>query len=924
MKHSLKNNRNRIGFLYTFAACFVLMISLLNVRVASAWQKDLSEGWNLISLPEQQIITDIETVFGGIKDKILSVWTYKDGRWQLYSPEDHFSDLGAVDAGSAIWLNMSEPCTLYGTGMSPPSTIELSEGWNFVGYNSDTAKPIEEALESIEGKYESVWGYTDGEWKVYTPSEPGLSDLQEFEPTYGYWIKTTESCHLTLDVSIPPTTKNVPQNEGFTITAFTETKITFEGSGSFLDELVIGDILVSIPIPLAPNGFIRKIESIQRDVDIVIVTTSTCSIGDAIQYGSIGGTQALTYDNVDTQSLPQGITVARSETNWQALEIQINYDDHESGLKYHGAITLESDFVFHIDIEGGSPKNIVTTFTGKATGNIKVEAPIAEVEVGYERSFQELAVPFRPVIVWCGYVPVVFFPKLYPVVGVDGTVSLNVEVEMSLSVLTTLGVEYNRDDTNQVRLISDFQPTFTPNVGLNVGADVKVYIGPRLAVYIYGLVGPYMGLNPYVKYSISHDLLNLDTQETNDANLELTRSIWGGLEMVYGFNANPALFGDDYHLEEQKLPWSAEIKLWDSEGSTANIYGKVVDANNSPLSNVSVVAIKPLVPFGYDEYSTFTNAQGEYIIEDVPKGFYSELLFEKSDYEQFSKYNLIVGEDYNVDLVVLNRVGDYGTFGGVITDALSGVAVPYVNLEFRKGWWASTYLNAPVKILTTSADGSYLWENAEAGYYTVTAKKSGYAENTLIATCYANESRGDQNGSIAPLISNSQLRIVLSWGASPSDLDSHLTGPIEGSDDRFHVYYAARGSETSTPFAVLDRDDVTSYGPETITIYEQKDGLYRYSVHNYSNRGSSSSSALYNSGAQVSVFIGSNHYKTFNVSNALNSAGTLWTIFEYDSTTGSFTDINTMSYESSPSNVSTISHTDSQLMQNLPKKDIGE
>lgn len=77
-------------------------------------------------------------------------------------------------------------------------------------------------------------------------------------------------------------------------------------------------------------------------------------------------------------------------------------------------------------------------------------------------------------------------------------------------------------------------------------------------------------------------------------------------------------------------------------------------------------------------------------------------------------------------------------------------------------------------------------------------------------------------------------KIKLTWGSNPSDLDSHLTGPVDGSATRFHVYYSNSGSQTAAPYAELDVDDVSSFGPEIITINRFTPGVYRYSVHHYS------------------------------------------------------------------------------------------
>jgi uncharacterized protein YfaP (DUF2135 family) len=71
--------------------------------------------------------------------------------------------------------------------------------------------------------------------------------------------------------------------------------------------------------------------------------------------------------------------------------------------------------------------------------------------------------------------------------------------------------------------------------------------------------------------------------------------------------------------------------------------------------------------------------------------------------------------------------------------------------------------------------------------------------------------------------------VRLTWGASPLDLDSHLKMP-----GGTHVYYVDQGLLTAEPFASLDVDDVTSFGPEITTIRRPKVGIYRFYVHNFS------------------------------------------------------------------------------------------
>jgi hypothetical protein len=74
------------------------------------------------------------------------------------------------------------------------------------------------------------------------------------------------------------------------------------------------------------------------------------------------------------------------------------------------------------------------------------------------------------------------------------------------------------------------------------------------------------------------------------------------------------------------------------------------------------------------------------------------------------------------------------------------------------------------------------------------------------------------------------------------------------------MYYPLSQSNGGSPwlqYVTLDLDDIYSFGPETTTVYQQLTGIYRFSVHDFSNRGSFSSIALSNSNATVVVYRGS-------------------------------------------------------------------
>lgn len=80
------------------------------------------------------------------------------------------------------------------------------------------------------------------------------------------------------------------------------------------------------------------------------------------------------------------------------------------------------------------------------------------------------------------------------------------------------------------------------------------------------------------------------------------------------------------------------------------------------------------------------------------------------------------------------------------------------------------------------------------------------------------------------MLAEGAIGIKLSWGLHPLDVDSHLLTP-QGT----HISYLAKGSLTVAPYANLDIDDVTSFGPEIVTVRRPARGTYRYFLTNFSS-----------------------------------------------------------------------------------------
>lgn len=125
-------------------------------------------------------------------------------------------------------------------------------------------------------------------------------------------------------------------------------------------------------------------------------------------------------------------------------------------------------------------------------------------------------------------------------------------------------------------------------------------------------------------------------------------------------------------------------------------------------------------------------------------------------------------------------------------------------------------------------------------------KKEGYSN--LVVKCLC----AGMTYAISPVMTSLDgMRVVLSWGEKPFDLDSHLIFPGG------HIYFDSKEGTDAN----LDVDDTDSYGPETVTISKKHFGeSYIYAVQDYSNKGLPNSNYLSASKAKVFVYVGSSWY----------------------------------------------------------------
>jgi len=427
--------------------------------------------------------------------------------------------------------------------------------------------------------------------------------------------------------------------------------------------------------------------------------------------------------------------------------------------------------------------------------------------------------------------------------------------------------------------------------------------------------------------------VTLDGSLSNDSNGTIVQYTWSEGETIYCQDETPqctisdlsngshniilSVENEQGEIRTDDITVNVQVNIETLTQGNSSITGRVKDSvNGNFLENVIV----RLYYNGMFVREVKTDVSGIYLFENLLAQSGYSIKTSIAGYLTANYLDIVIDNTNTVQyLQTVQQVDEQyvgtGSISGRITGSIDGIGRSGLTINFRRG--INTHTGDIIKTITTGTDGYYSLSDLEAGSYTGEITGNGYQTSYLIVTVIGGETNENQIGTINPILESGEIRIVLTWGSSPYDLDSHLTGPIEDSNRRFHIYFGSKGYMTSSPYSNLDVDDTSSYGPETVTIREQKDGIYRYSVQNYSNKSSNSSTALANSEAIVKVYKGEGLVAQFPVPN---QEGTLWTVFEIEG--NDIRAINNMSYHSGVHDIQKQSYikTDANLMRNLPSK----
>ena len=228
-----------------------------------------------------------------------------------------------------------------------------------------------------------------------------------------------------------------------------------------------------------------------------------------------------------------------------------------------------------------------------------------------------------------------------------------------------------------------------------------------------------------------------------------------------------------------------------------------------------------------------SGSDGSYSVE-LERGSYT-IVVEKSGYETGS-FETEVTQDLSLDLPLTE---EGVTLSGRVVDAATANGVSGAVLTFYPTGSTGSAVQCE-----SDADGSWAIRVGK-GTYSVSVEKEGYITGSFDVSAKEDSS---MNFTITEELGEDVIRIVLTWGTTPRDLDSYLRGTTGDGNDAF-VKFSRRSTymRSGEVAAELDVDCRNGYGPETITIYDME-GSYEFYVVDYTV---SESMAEYGATAQI-------------------------------------------------------------------------
>jgi formylglycine-generating enzyme required for sulfatase activity len=547
-----------------------------------------------------------------------------------------------------------------------------------------------------------------------------IMDIFIFGAPRSYYISDLDSIvfnnintKIANDVVVIDSTKNEE------IRTVDSTSIVLDSNSTFGKNLKAGDIISGEPSDNAPDGFLKKIKTITKNGDSIIVETEDAKITDVIENGVI----SFEFEFNPSDTIPERINknnekLQAEEGFTRAFEDVVVYDNDDNynttndQIRVDGSITFTPKIGFNLVIEDWEVKQFLIQMSQKNKFELTAKAFIG-IEKEIKKSLNQLLgikpyqLPPKKIMVGpCPYcIPVIITSNIDVQIGFNLKIGAEISSSITSENSSTSGIEFNSGEWKKISENSS-SFNFTPPE-LSLGGSIKAFLGPQLNVNFYNQQDAFNAwVNVFGFSELEVDLLDKPLWQLSagvEANAGVKSEWWKELDYELPFVIEyRKLLAQSTDLITSVSPSEAKV------GDIITITGKGF-GNVRGLNNISFKFGNSLLPIDAIQATEYTSWSDTEIKVKVPNGLNPgdvKLLVNVGGFfSNMTDYKIITNLTY-IAMISPNKaaIGETMTIIGLNFGETQGTSIVSFNginaNEFIS--WSSTIIKVKVPTGTTS------------------------------------------------------------------------------------------------------------------------------------------------------------------------------------------------------------------------------
>ncbi len=320
--------------------------------------------------------------------------------------------------------------------------------------------------------------------------------------------------------------------------------ISFVGSSAYARGLQPGDIVSAPPNQVTPEGFLRKVISVQDYGSEVHISTEEAELDEAIEVADTDQAMNLNQEDIVSVTYANGQQLTGQQLRQLRPQVTTNIGDIDvplpnvdlcqgvSGNKIVGSGAIKANLKAFLKVKFGffSVKEIKTGIEGTQNVNLRIGGTCQFSFIDKDQTIAQMK--FRTRVVWVGPIPVVITPYYNVKLKAKGTITLSAGYNVSQSFTGRIGAHWKKGVGTNILNEATFNVTGQDSISASAALNFNFSINAEAGLKFYGgLVTLFIYAKPYLDFNATVGTSNVDYTLHAGLNIGL-----GGRAKIFGKN----------------------------------------------------------------------------------------------------------------------------------------------------------------------------------------------------------------------------------------------------------------------------------------------------------------------------------------------------------------------------------------------------